>query len=329
MPKDDPSKPFQGYSSPNYTPVPDQLFDEQLPDLTGAELKALLYIMRRTFGFKKESDNISLSQICTGITTREGRVLDRGTGLSKDTAVRALRGLEEKNVIRRIRRRSEEKGDEPTSYSLNTIPVSDFRTPPGVEIGHPLPRKSDTQETVIQKTVKQETDPSNLIRKVSTPEFSGDGGPHPHRNTPDQTTSQQSTVSAYQPTTASVEAIGTTLQRRRGRPSTAEREVRQVIEQYMKDFAREFNDQAPLKSSTTRAINLMQEAGISLEQFVSALYEARAITKHRTGSIRAVAGQSESDWTLKQKMPYFFSVLEDVLGLKEEPAQENTRASSN
>ncbi len=131
MPKDTTSKPFQGYSSPNYTAIPDQLFDEQLADLSGAELKVLLYIMRRTFGFKKESDNISLSQICTGITTRDGRVLDRGTGLSKDTAVRALRGLEEKNVILRIRRRSEEKGDEPTSYSLNIAPVSENRTPPG------------------------------------------------------------------------------------------------------------------------------------------------------------------------------------------------------
>jgi hypothetical protein len=46
---------FKGYTSPNYTQVPDELFDEQLPHLSGAELKVLLYIMRRTFGFKKTS----------------------------------------------------------------------------------------------------------------------------------------------------------------------------------------------------------------------------------------------------------------------------------
>jgi len=28
---------YQGYASPNYTPVPDELFDEQLPDLSGSE----------------------------------------------------------------------------------------------------------------------------------------------------------------------------------------------------------------------------------------------------------------------------------------------------
>src|SRR5205085_4061673 len=93
------AQPFQGYSSPNYTPVPDELFDEQLPDLSGAELKALLYIIRRTFGFKKESDNISLSQMLHGITTRDGRQLDRGVGLSKKTLLQALRSLEDQNII--------------------------------------------------------------------------------------------------------------------------------------------------------------------------------------------------------------------------------------
>jgi hypothetical protein len=68
MSKND-QKHFRGYSKPNYTPVPDELFDEQLPDLSGAELKVLLYIIRRTFGFKKERDNISLNQLLHGITT--------------------------------------------------------------------------------------------------------------------------------------------------------------------------------------------------------------------------------------------------------------------
>ena len=74
---------FQGFRSPRYTQVPDEVFDEFMPHLSGAELKVLLYIIRRTFGFKKESDNISLQQLLHGITTAEGTVLDRGTGLSK------------------------------------------------------------------------------------------------------------------------------------------------------------------------------------------------------------------------------------------------------
>jgi DNA-binding transcriptional ArsR family regulator len=109
---------FSGVSSPNTTQVPDQYLDELLPILSGAELKVLLYITRRTFGFKKDSDNISLSQMLRGITTRDGRILDRGTGLSKPTLLQALRSLQDKHIIETERRRSPEKGDEPTVYKL-------------------------------------------------------------------------------------------------------------------------------------------------------------------------------------------------------------------
>src|SRR3954465_5970122 len=85
--------PFRGFSGPNYTPVPDELFDELLVELSGAELKVLLYIIRRTFGFKRDSDNISLSQMLNGIRTQDGRALDRGVGLSKKTLLHALRTL--------------------------------------------------------------------------------------------------------------------------------------------------------------------------------------------------------------------------------------------
>lgn len=54
---------FSGFVFPTTTPVPDQLFDELLPRLSGAELKVLMYIIRRTFGFKKQSDDISLAQL--------------------------------------------------------------------------------------------------------------------------------------------------------------------------------------------------------------------------------------------------------------------------
>jgi phage replication O-like protein O len=155
---------YRGYSSPNYTPVPDELFDEQLPDLSGSELKVLLYIIRRTFGFKKDSDNISLNQLLHGITTKEGVVLDRGTGLTKKTLLEAIKSLVEKNLILTERRRSKEKGDEPTTYRLNIIGDTTENNPTprgvkntpggGVETSPPPSDKNyPTQETDTQKTV--------------------------------------------------------------------------------------------------------------------------------------------------------------------------------
>src|SRR5947209_6337878 len=155
---------FRGFRRPYYTVVPDDVFDNLLPDLSGAEIKVLLYVVRRTFGFKKDSDTISLQQICKGITTKDGRQLDRGTGLNKDTAVRAVKGLVERNIIRTERRSTPKEGDQPTLYSLvfEDDPVSDN---PTRGVGKdPLPRVglSDTQETVLQETVEQETVLSNI-----------------------------------------------------------------------------------------------------------------------------------------------------------------------
>src|SRR3954467_12317822 len=106
--------PFDGFASPNFTQVPDELFDVLLPALADCELRVLLYIVRRTFGFKRDADAISLSQLVSGITTRDGRVLDRGTGLSKATVARGLKGLRDKGVIESERQQSAERGHEPT-----------------------------------------------------------------------------------------------------------------------------------------------------------------------------------------------------------------------
>jgi DNA-binding transcriptional ArsR family regulator len=84
---------------PNYTPIPDVLFDSLMHDMTGAELKCFLYLCRRTFGFKRESDRISLSQFIGGIKRRDGTRLDSGTGLAKSSVVSALASLKEKGLV--------------------------------------------------------------------------------------------------------------------------------------------------------------------------------------------------------------------------------------
>lgn len=124
MPKNNPALPafnfdrFPGFGQPNSTQVPDILFDQIMQDLDEKELKVLLYIIRRTFGFKKSTDNISLNQMVNGITTRTGKTLDRGTGLSKASVARALNSLKQKNLINATQNRNAEKGNLPTTYSL-------------------------------------------------------------------------------------------------------------------------------------------------------------------------------------------------------------------
>jgi hypothetical protein len=82
---------FRGYNPVRYTPCPDEFFDQQLADMDDDELRVTLYAFRRTFGFKKTGDAISISQFLHGITTRDGRRLDRGCGLK--TPRQVLAGL--------------------------------------------------------------------------------------------------------------------------------------------------------------------------------------------------------------------------------------------
>lgn len=115
------TKPFLGFNQPYYTQIPDELFDELLSGLSGAELKVLLYVMRRTFGFKKDSDNISLSQICRGIKTKDGRQLDKGTGLDRKTVIRAAKSLEQKGIIISSRNPSIKGDYDATTYRPNIL----------------------------------------------------------------------------------------------------------------------------------------------------------------------------------------------------------------
>lgn len=170
-PPEAPAPAFRGFRSPSYTMVPDELFDELLPDLSGAELKVLLFVVRRTFGFKRDCDRISLSQMLHGITTREGRVLHRGVGLSKPTLLGALRSLHAKGVLRSERQRSPEKGDEPTVYALRFADRSGQAN--ATTIGHHYERPgSITPSRPLVKKVDQgggqETTPGGWTSRLTT-----------------------------------------------------------------------------------------------------------------------------------------------------------------
>lgn len=91
-----------------------------MAELSGAEFKVLLYIARRTYGFGKESDRISLSQISEGITKRDGTALDHGTGISRSSVKRALNTLESLGMVTRNKHLTETGKDfDENTYSIN------------------------------------------------------------------------------------------------------------------------------------------------------------------------------------------------------------------
>lgn len=80
------------------------------------------------------------------------------------------------------------------------------------------------------------------------------------------------------------------------------------IRTVVKTCSREFRDMGHLASNITRAHNIWARTDLTEDEFVDRVQEARLITKQRI-SVSAINDRSK-------KMPYFFAVLEDVLGLK-------------
>src|SRR3954447_10679870 len=150
----DTAKPYEllGFSSPNTTPVPDVVFDELLHRLDNGELRVLLYIIRRTYGFKKSSDDISIGQMVDGITRRDGTVLDRGTGLARTSVKRAIRGLLEKSIIIRRHNQAADGGNEPNTYGLY----------------YETPRNEETLRNEA-KTPRSTSGPTPLVSPVDPP----------------------------------------------------------------------------------------------------------------------------------------------------------------
>jgi DNA-binding transcriptional ArsR family regulator len=323
-----PAPAFGGFSNPNYTMVPDQLFDELLPELSGAELKVLLYIIRRTFGFKRESDAISISQLLGGITTADGRVLDRGVGLSKPALLAALRSLTEKGIIISERQQSAQRGNEPTVYCLCMRTQAEGRQavgaasrPPLVKKVYqaPLVKKSDTplvKKVNPQYTGIQDTEYSNIRKEeISKDEKETESNPYAETTivVEEEAPPEQERAKGLTPSrTTSPTALADVL----AHPSAGRRAAgsgeRDAIMACIAQFAQEFGDRATLKSSTSRAVNLYRQAAIPQKQFVNCLWEARAITRERLSEGRGAS--------IRSKMGYFFSVLAERLDVGSDEA---------
>jgi hypothetical protein len=109
--------------------------------------------------------------------------------------------------------------------------------------------------------------------------------------------------------------------KRRFAPKTSGEE-REALMHYVAKFADELEDQASLRTSTARAYNLLTRANVHLGVFIGRMYEAHAITKESVASARKRSGMARvrKAAPATNKMAYWFSVLEDRLGLRPERA---------
>jgi Helix-turn-helix domain len=120
-------------------------------------------------------------------------------------------------------------------------------------------------------------------------------------------------------------AIGETLKKRRGAVAEIS-EDRQILIDYLSDFAREMNDEAPLRVSVTRALNLLNRSGVPRQRFIEFMFEARARTKEASSSIRKTVKKDGAAFPVKAKMPFFFATLEQLCGVSPEPSNQTNHS---
>lgn len=124
---------------PNAFQIPNSVIDELLAKLTCAELKCYLFVVRKTKGWNKESDSISVSQFM------------EVTGLSNRSVITACESLVEMGLLER-------SGGE---RKLNTYSVKAFEIPQTGE-------KSSSDITGENFSQTGEKSSSDLVKKVHT-----------------------------------------------------------------------------------------------------------------------------------------------------------------
>ena len=126
---------------PNAFQIPNSVIDELLAKLTCAELKCYLFVVRKTKGWNKESDSISVSQFM------------EVTGLSKKSVITACESLVQMGLLER-------SGGE---RKLNTYSVKAFdfsksgekSTPDLVKKLHPQNNNKNTIQNINKKNTKK------------------------------------------------------------------------------------------------------------------------------------------------------------------------------
>ena len=192
-----------------YTQLPDLILDWWMAELSESELKVVLYIARRTYGFQKTSDAISISQMVDGkFSLKTGERLDNGTGLSKTSVIKAIASLVVKGLLIQHRQSHPKYGDLASVYSLNleTLfgrervanvpeahldtgtfplpPVSEILTPPLSNMGLPPVQNRDTPVSKICTHKKQHSE-KQIDRQIEKQQ---------HRNRDKQETQTQPAV---------------------------------------------------------------------------------------------------------------------------------------
>jgi len=325
-----------GLREVNTTQVPDEVFDYWLPRLSDAELKVLLYIVRRTLGFKKAADAIKPDQFLTGIETTGGVRLDDGCGLSEKHLYRAISGLKEKGLIAVERRVSARVGHLASVYTLifeNEAPallrvvgdpdprLRDYRDEVEPERPRSLPAQgapwvspdstAATSSRVQKRRIAGAKRSGGGVQKgpVEGASASGWGRNEDRKGYASKVASQQADLSkdsqhTERQQTDDIESIGHAsrlIVSDHERLASSEGKLTlpdEVVERRIIAVVTEFGDTASPRASATKAVRWFHASECGADDFVALIDEAAAVVRR---------------YRPMKPIPYFFTTLDGLV----------------
>ena len=126
---------------PNYTQIPNIILDDVIKDMGEAELKVFLAIARKTFGWHKKKDKLSLTQ------------LQELTGLSRQGVINGIEDGIKRGTIKKI------PSGQSFFYQLLVNEVDQLEDVHTCQ----LVNEVDTQKKVIKETIKKRNDGGNIF----------------------------------------------------------------------------------------------------------------------------------------------------------------------
>jgi phage replication O-like protein O len=139
------SNQYSRIEAPNYTQIPNVIFDCWMEKLSPAEFKIICTICRKTFGWRKDFDHISLRQ------------LEKTTGLSKRWIIKSISSLIEKGLVIKSRSKTKEGDDDINEYKINLVVGSEQNTQGGGNLNHTPPSELSTHTKERPFTKEKQT----------------------------------------------------------------------------------------------------------------------------------------------------------------------------
>ncbi len=294
---------FEGFSKPeaNFFRLPNEWTDITAQVTSLAEMKLVEYVLKHTWGYSEFDvvKKITTDEFMSGRKKKSGERIDTGTGLSKPSVIAGLKSAVKHGLL-------EEEIDDSDKARIKKYYKLKMRNP----IEEDEPEKEEAHADV-----------KNLY--IGVKKFDIEGKESLHRSEKDtlrkiyirnSKIKIQGSVSKEKQGYQSFQAIGDLLKQKTKEQGREVQHLPESIQVSIDDISTEFNDASNRRSNRTHVLHIYQVAGKTEERFNSYLYEARSITKQQ-GSI-------------KKKMPYFFRVLEDVIGVQQRVVNTFSDAST-